>query len=590
MNIEKLKDMEPLFGSWHIESKISEGKNSKFYKVCRTDGVQTDYLGLKSVKFPSSDRELSSVIASGKYSNIDEYLDVLQQTVSKNMSVMRSLSYHQNIVTLHNFTIIREPSCFYVLMLVELLTPLSDYLSFENVSKQDTVRVGKDICRAMEAFREKGIIHHNITPENIYVDNIGNYKLGDFGLFDYGNSMTEASLYIAPELYHKNYLRDTSSDIYSLGIILYKLLNNNRLPFLPPYPSPISLSDREQSFAKCMRGEKFPASANADFTLTNIISKATAYRADERYISPLAMLSQLEAYTPYQQSAPVMPQASNFEIKSDSGIRFDSYEYPAEETAEETYDEVYDNDYDDDEEPPKKRWYFLVFGLVIVLALVVALIVKSGSDGKDKTTTEASSTTLAPPTQTTTESTTQETTEETTEETTTEETTTEETTTEATTTETTTAESTTEEPTEEPTEIFQEPTLVSTNRKNGDKSADGKTYMKISSYSLEEIPEDEFFDEVVLTIGDNLGENLMATKVYLYQMSGTSLIQKVSANMTAEISEDFGGNILCTVTVEDSDFYFEPDNYQYYLCFEEGAIISDTVITLPLQIRIEQKY
>ncbi|MBO7319344.1 MAG: hypothetical protein J6V06_04915, partial [Clostridia bacterium] len=140
------------------------------------------------------------------------------------------------------------------------------------------------------------------------------------------------------------------------------------------------------------------------------------------------------------------------------------------------------------------------------------------------------------------------------------------------------------------TEPLEEPTLVSTNRKNGDKSDDGRTYMKISSYNLEEIPEDEFFDEVVLTIGDNLGENLMATKVYLYQMVGTSLIQKVSANMTAEISEDFGGNILCTVMVEDSDFYYEPENYQYYLCFEEGAIVSDSVITLPLQIRIETKY
>ena len=54
----------------------------------------------------------------------------------------------------------------------------------------------------------------------------------------------------------------------------------------------------------------------------------------------------------------------------------------------------------------------------------------------------------------------------------------------------------------------------------------------------------------------------------------------------AEISEDYGGNILCTITVEDSDFYYEPENYQYFLCFEEGAIVSDTVITLPLQIRI----
>ena len=64
---------------WHIETKISEGKNSKLYKVFKTDSIEKDYLGLKTVKFPSSDRELSQVIASGKYSNVDEYLDLLQQ-------------------------------------------------------------------------------------------------------------------------------------------------------------------------------------------------------------------------------------------------------------------------------------------------------------------------------------------------------------------------------------------------------------------------------------------------------------------------------------------------------------------------------
>ena len=592
MNIDKIKSLEPLFGSWFVETKISEGKSSKFYKVFQNDAEQTHYMGLKTVKFPANDLELSRAIASGKYNNIDEYLDILQQNVAKNLSIMHSLSYHQNIVSLHNYTIVREASCFYVLMLTDILNPLNEYLSFESVTKTDAVKLGCDICRAMSAFREKGVIHHNITPENIYVDSKGNYKLGSLGLYDHIGSISEGSLYIAPELYQNNNAPDTTSDIYALGILLYKLLNNNRLPFLPPYPAPISLTDREQSFARCMRGEKFPTPVNADYKLATIISKATAFRADERYISPFALLSQLETYNPYSNAVPVAPQS--FEPRQTQGIHFDSYELPQEAVAEEEEEELYEESYDDyEDEQPKKRWYFLVLGLLIVLALVVALIVKSGSDGKDKTTTTKpyTSTTVAPPTQkTTAESTTEETTtEETTEETTTEETTTE-TTTEETTTESTTEPTTEETTTEEPTVPYTEPTLVSTNRKNGDKSADGKTYMKISSYTLEEIPEDEFFDEVVIIIGDNLGENLIGTKAYLYQMFDSALIQKVSANIDCQVSEDFGGNIVCTISVEDSDFYYEPENFQYFLCLEEGAIVSDTVITLPLQIRIETKY
>jgi serine/threonine protein kinase len=294
MTADKLNSLEPLFGCWYVESKISEGKNSKFYKVYKTDGDEKHYMGLKTVRFPSGEQEISHVIASGKYNNIDEYLDRLQEKVIRNMGIMRSLSYHNNVVALHNFTVIRESSCFYLLTLTELLSPLNEYLTFETVSKNDVVNIGKDICRAIDAFRSKGIIHRNITPENIYVDASGNYKLGDFGVYNYDMSTSEASFYRAPELYNKNYPGDTSSDIYSLGVVLYKLLNNNRLPFLPAYPAPISLSDREQSFARCMRGEAFPKPVNADFTLTNIISKATSFRADERYASPLAMLSQLE--------------------------------------------------------------------------------------------------------------------------------------------------------------------------------------------------------------------------------------------------------------------------------------------------------
>lgn len=587
MNADKLKTMEPLFGLWYVETKISEGKNSKFYKVFQNDGEQTHYMGLKTVKFPASEQELSRVISSGKYSNIDEYLDILQQNVAKNLSIMRSLSYHQNIVSLHNYTIISEASCFYVLMLTDILNPLNEYLSFESVSKTDAVKLGCDICRAISAFREKGVIHHNITPENIYVDSNGNYMLGSLGLYDYIGSISEGSLYMAPELYQSTGSPDTSSDIYALGILLYKLLNNNRLPFLPAYPVPISLSDREQSFARCMRGEKFPAPANADFRLSTIISKATAFRADERYISPLAMLSQLETYSPAYTPAPSVPVKPA--VNQNTGIHFDSYEVPDNDFTEEEADDVYEETYDDydDEEPPKKRWYFLIFALLIVLALVVALIVKPGSGNKDKTTTTP--TTVNTTEQTTTEETTTE--ETTTEETTTEETTTEETTTETTTEETTTEETTTEETTTEETtteltEPYTEPTLVSTNRKNGDKAEDGRTFLKISSYNLEEVPDDIFFDEVILIIGDNLGENLVGTNAYVYQMADSVLIQKVTANIDCQISEDFGGNILCTVTVEDGDFYYEPENYQYFLCFEEGSIVSDSVIILPLQIRI----
>ena len=161
--------------------------------------------------------------------------------------------------------------------------------------------------------------------------------------------------------------------------------------------------------------------------------------------------------------------------------------------------------------------------------------------------------------------------------------TTEESTTAPTTTEPTTTETT--KPTT--TEPLTSPTLIATDKKNGDKSEDGKTYLKISSFKLTEIPQDEFFQQVVLTVGDNFGEAPEGGKAYVYQMSAETIIQKVSADVECEISEEENGDIICTVTVHDSDFYYEPEEFQYYLCLEEGAIVSDTAISLPLQVRIK---
>lgn len=593
LTIEKLKEHEPLFGSWFIDSKISEGKASKFYKVYKTENGQIHYMGLKTVKFPSNEQEISAVISSGQFQNIDEYLNVLQDTITKNMQTMLSLRSNKNIVRFDNFTIIRESSCFYVIMLMELLTPLASHLSLDNISKSEVLKLGEDICSALEGFRQVGVIHHDIKSENIYVDSFGNYKLGDFGIFDsIFHNANDPSAYIAPELYNKTAVTDISSDIYSLGILLYKLLNFNRMPFLPLYPQPVSLPDREQAFMRCMRGDLFLSPQNADYELSCIIFKATAFNPAARYSSPALFLDELHAYalSPANVSNGAAFNTGTFEIGNENNeVRFDSYEAP--DVQEDEYYNEYpgeDDDDDDDENKISKHWYYLVFALIIVLAFIVALIFVSGKkDDKTTTTTQETTTTAQETTtaQTTTEeNTTEETTEEETTEQTTEETTTE-TTTQETTTETTTKETTTEKVTT--TEPLTAPTLVKTNKKNGDKASDGRTYLKISSYNLVEIPQDEFFTEVSLTIGDNFGNEPVGTKAYIYQMSGATLLQKVPADVSCEISDDFGGDILCTVTVSDSDFYYEPDNFQYYLCFEEGAITSETAISLPLQIRVK---
>ena len=98
------------------------------------------------------------------------------------------------------------------------------------------MKLGIDLCRSLEYCGQLHIIHRDIKPENIFVSRFGDFKLGDFGIarelektmstFQKGNLF----LYGAGDVQGEQY--DSRVDIYALGLVLYKLMNHNRLPFL----------------------------------------------------------------------------------------------------------------------------------------------------------------------------------------------------------------------------------------------------------------------------------------------------------------------------------------------------------------------
>lgn len=616
MTTEKLKALEPIFGAWYVDSKLAEGKNSRVFRVYKTvDGV-TEFLALKAVKFPANEKELSKVIESGKYKTVGEYLETLEEAVTENMNKMLSLRTNENIVRFDNFQIVKESSCFYVIMLMELLHPFSEKVKVSEFTTEKAIKIGCDLCYALEGFRELGIMHHQIKPENIYVDHKGNFKLGDFGISNIAGRMkTEASPYMAPEVY-KESSYDTTSDIYSVGILLYKLLNNNRLPFLPEYPSPVSLSDREAAFEKQLKGNIPHPPKKADSGLAKIISKAIAYAPTDRYFNPLLMRTDLERYAEAlsapktedissHEPAPV-PQAPVY-VPLQAGIPLSAFELADEEDEEpsvylnpdaavseaekvrfrEAFKEDADEE-DDDDGKDNKKLYILVAVLIAVLAIILGILFFAGGD--ENTTTKPSvvlptvSTTVAPTAPTTVPPTVAPTT--TTVPTTTEPTTTAPTTTEPTTAEPTTTEPATTEPTTTQSNVI--PEFVTSDYSDGDTSADGKTYTALEEYTLISSPDNEFFDEVIIEIATPLGENIVsAENVYIYETVGSSVIQKITARLSIELTEDEGESIVCCyITVDDGDFYYTPEYYDYFVCFEEGALTSDNAISLPLQLQV----
>jgi serine/threonine protein kinase len=187
----------------------------------------------------------------------------------------------------------------YILIKMEFVQSLPDYISNNEVSVSDVLRLGIDICKALETCGKFNIIHRDIKDDNIFVSKNGNFKLGDFGiakeLSKSGKtaSMRGTPLYMAPEVY-KGESYDSTVDTYSLGIVLYKLLNKGRLPFMPPYPNNIIYNDTENSIENRMRGEFPGLPLDAEDALGELVLKAISYNPSKRFQSPEEMRKALE--------------------------------------------------------------------------------------------------------------------------------------------------------------------------------------------------------------------------------------------------------------------------------------------------------
>lgn len=124
---------------------------------------------------------------------------------------------------------------------------------------------------------------------------------------------------MAPEVY-KGMTYNSTVDIYSLGIVLYRFLNNNRAPFLPSYPNPIRYSDKERANVLRISGEPLPKPCNAEGRLAEIVLKACAYNPGDRYESARDMKNALlSVLYSEQETSMIFPDGDELNISLSSG-------------------------------------------------------------------------------------------------------------------------------------------------------------------------------------------------------------------------------------------------------------------------------
>ena len=296
-------NVNKIWPNWSIVRLLGEGSFGKVYEIMRSQYSIEEHSALKVITIPQSTAEIQSLRSEGMddKSVTSYYLSIVNDFVQE-ISLMSKLKGNPGIVTYEDFAVYdhEDGLGWDILIRMELLTPLADYLRNHEFSDLDTVELGIGLCESLSVCHRNNIIHRDIKIDNIFVSHDGKYKLGDFGvartLEKTSGAMSKKGTYsyMAPEVY-KGESYGPSADLYSLGMVLYRVMNYNREPFLPLPPETIKYSDKNQALVRRMKGESLPAPSRAGDELSGIILKCCEFSQDKRYRSVNELSEDLQA-------------------------------------------------------------------------------------------------------------------------------------------------------------------------------------------------------------------------------------------------------------------------------------------------------
>lgn len=190
---------------------------------------------------------------------------------------------HSNIVNV--LDVEEDDNCYYLVMEYINGPTLKEYLCKEGkLSADEAVEMTLQILKGIAHAHHHRIIHRDIKPQNILMTENGTLKVLDFGI---ARALSETAMtetnhvmgsvqYLSPEQ-AKGQSTDESSDIYSIGIVLYELLTGHP-PFNGETPVSVAIKHIQESLPS-VRKER----PSVPQSIENIIMKATRKEKSQRY-------------------------------------------------------------------------------------------------------------------------------------------------------------------------------------------------------------------------------------------------------------------------------------------------------------------
>lgn len=310
---------------WKVTSFVGEDNGCEVYKVSRKIDKNTAQNAILRHAFV------------GKSNYTDEHAEYFTEEADFIESV-KELDGVSNYLDVYVQDNQNKKTCD-LYIFTEELTSLEELMKTKTFAEDEVVDFGIQMSEMLETLEAKNIFHGNISPKNIFVTADGRYKIG--GFTDFEGKIADTS-FVAPEVYKQENV-DYTTDIYSVGIIMYAMCNGGKIPFES------DLCDRKNACEERFSGKAVTAPSEGDEKLKSVIVIACQPNNANRWKNAgniknalTSIKTEIGTSSPVPNPGVVVPENTDFD-----GNVFEEYDYDEFEDTEPT--ESQDNFDDKDE-------------------------------------------------------------------------------------------------------------------------------------------------------------------------------------------------------------------------------------------------
>lgn len=310
---------------WKVTSFVGEDNGCEVYKVSRKIDKNTAQNAILRHAFV------------GKSNYTDEHAEYFTEEADfiESVKELDGVSNYLDVYVQDNQN--KETCDLYIF--TEELTSLEELMKTKTFAEDEVVDFGIQMSSLLETLETKNIFHGNISPKNIFVTADGRYKIG--GFTDFEGKIDDKS-YIAPEVFRQENV-DYTTDIYSVGIIMYAMCNGGKIPFEN------DSCDRDSACKERFSGKAVTAPSEGDEKLKSVIVIACQPNNANRWKNAgniknalTSIKDEIATSSPAPNPEVVVPESTDFD-----GNVFEEYDYDEFEDTEPT--EPQDNFDDKDE-------------------------------------------------------------------------------------------------------------------------------------------------------------------------------------------------------------------------------------------------